>query len=414
MRQVIVGNGAAAISAIKAMREVDHSCQITLVAAEGCRAYSSALFKYYVSGKINREHVFLIGHDFYQKYNVETILGSDAVGLDSSKGILYLGNDKKVEYDNLLIATGSRPVGVGDLSDKSIDTIPLKTIGDADEVVQLSNSAKEIAILGGGLSGLEIADALLRKKSKFILLVSSGQLLSQNVDRACAAIVQNELESLGVSFFLGEDIVAMKKWGKKIVIESASGKKWSVDAVVVAKGMKSNTGLVCGSSVKVHSGILVNEFMRTNVSHIFAAGDVAETKNIITGFREVTPNLLSAFKQGRVAGLNMVGCKDKYTSGLRENVATLFEIPLIVVGLAETQADTKVTPFVFIDPGRKIYRKIIIDGHKLVGATLLGKTGDAGILRNLMINHKDIAPWQERIASGGYDFRNIFFPSVRM
>ncbi len=414
MRQVIIGNGAAAISAIKAIREVDRSCQIVLISAEDCRAYSPALLKYYIGGRIGRESVFLVSPDFYQKHNVETVPGNEAVGLDASKGIVYLSKARNVKYDNLLIATGSRPAATAGLTGKSVNAFSLKTLRDADELVRLSGSDREIAILGGGLAGLETASVLFEKRGTFMLLVSSGQVLSRSVDATCAAIIHRKLESLGLPFSLGEGVVAVEKGGGRVVVEGASGRRWSVDALVVAKGFLPNIGLVLGSGVGVHEGVLVDEFMRTGAGNIFAAGDVAEARNVISGVREVMPNLVNAFKQGRVAGLNMAGANEKYAGGIRENVTTIFEIPLAIMGLSEAQVGAQTARLVFNEPGREIYRKILVGGHRLVGATLLGKVEDAGILRNLMVNQGDISPWQDRIVRGCYDLREILFPLARV
>ncbi len=106
-RQVIIGNSAAGLAAIKAIRGVDTSCPITLISAENGNAYSPVLTTYYLSGRISREDLFIVDSDFYKMTNVKTVLGSKAVGLDTSKQMVHLENNGDIEYDNLLIATGS-------------------------------------------------------------------------------------------------------------------------------------------------------------------------------------------------------------------------------------------------------------------------------------------------------------------
>lgn len=407
-KQVIIGNSVAALSAIKAIREVDCFCPITLISAERCNAYSPILLTYYLKGKIPREDLFIVDSDFYRLNGIRTKFGSKVLAVEPTKQTIHLESGKKVEYDNLLIATGASPVSLGSSRDGLADVLSLRTIENAEQIAERAKMAKEVIISGGGLVGLQIVDALFREGVKFTILASSRQVLSQNVDADCAAIVQKELEAYGISILFGRNIREIKKKGQKAIVVSDSGEEWTADMVIVGKGVRPNIGLVNSSGIKVNRGILVDELMRTNIDNIFAAGDVSEGENLVTGKREVLPTWSNACKQGRIAGLNMAGYEQRYEGGLRETITTLFGLTIAAVGLSKAPKGKGVEELRFSDPDRRSYRKILFANNKIVGAVLLGKTRDAGMLKSFIRSRKDISPWKRALATSPLDIRKLF------
>ncbi len=333
-RQVIIGNSAAGLAAIKAMRGVDTSCPITLISAENGNAYSPVLTTYYLSGRISREDLFIVDSDFYKIANVKTVLGSKAVGLDTSKQMVHLENNGDIEYDNLLIATGASARDLDVPGARLDNVLSLRTIKDADKILELSRRAKEVIVVGAGLVSLQILSALFQEGVKFTVLASSGQVLSQNVDADYADIVQKEIESRGISLLFGRNVKKVVKRGDKALVISDSGEEWIADMVIVGKGVRPNTQLAIDSGLKVNRGILVDEFMRTNISNIYAAGDVTEGKNLLSGTNEVIPNWNNATKQGRIAGLNMTGREQPFAGGFKENISTIFGMTVAAIGVS--------------------------------------------------------------------------------
>jgi len=256
---------------------------------------------------------------------------------------------------------------------------------------------------------LQVADALLRKQVKLTIIEWTRQVFAESVDADCAAIIQKEIESQGISIRLGERVKGIKQRGKKTIVISGSGEESIADMVVVGIGVRPNIQLVNNSGIKVNRGILVDELMRTNISNIFAAGDVSEGENLVTGRKEVLPNWSNACKQGRIAGLNMAGCQQRYEGGLKENIATIFGLTIAIIGLSKAMKEDGLEELRFSDPARKAYRKILLAGNRIVGAVLLGRTGDAGMLKNLIMNKKDILHWKDRIAKTPLDMRKLLF-----
>ena len=187
VRQVIIGNSAAGLSAIKAIRQVDLSCPITLISAENYIAYSPVLLTYYLKGNISREDLFVVDSDFYELNRVITKFGSEAVAVDPFKQTVHLKDRAKVEYDNLLIATGASPI-IPSISQELDNVFSLRTIKDAEKILKCAKTAKEIIIVGAGLIGLQVADALLREQVKLTIIEWARQVFPESIDADCAAL----------------------------------------------------------------------------------------------------------------------------------------------------------------------------------------------------------------------------------
>lgn len=408
LRQVILGNSAAGLSAVTAIRQIDQQCKIVLASAERCYAYTPVLTTYYLAKKIGKEEMFIADSKFYKEKNVKTILGDKAVGLDPSRQIIYLESGKEVAYDNALIATGASPRKLKVMLRGSSKILFLRTLQDAERIAELAKTAKEIVIIGGGLVSLQAANALHKQDVRISLVVNSEQLLSQNVDAHCAEIIQAEMESQGISIHLRSSLKKVGKRKGRIVIVLDSGPELQGDMVIVGKGVDPNIEWLRDSGVRLNRGVLVNEFMQSNFPNIFAAGDVAESENGVTGQTEVVPGWGKACVQGKVAGLNMMGRQERYIDSTRENVSTLFGLTVASIRLGDIWNSNKSEELKFFDPRTKVYRKILFAGNRIVGAILLGKTEDAGIIRNLINSKVDISPWKEEIGKTPLNLRGPF------
>jgi len=145
---VIIGNSAASISAIKAIRKYDKECSIILVSMEDCKAYSPVLTTYLISEQIDRQGMFIVDENFYKDYNVNLLLGTKAVEVDPITSQVKLENGEKLEFDNLLIATGSSPKNLGVEGEDLPGIFTLKSMSDAERILEYSKGAKDIVVIG--------------------------------------------------------------------------------------------------------------------------------------------------------------------------------------------------------------------------------------------------------------------------
>ena len=406
-KHVIIGNSAAALSAIRAIRKTGDTGQIVLICAEPCNAYSPVLTTYYISGSIKRSNMFLVDERFYKKLKVNRILGHKAVAIDSLKKEVRLENRAKVSYDNLLIATGAsaKPLNCVDLNAlKFVST--LRTIEDADKIKQIGETAMEIIFLGAGLVSLQSIKALFGQGIKMTVIVGSNQVLSQQMDEDSAHILQEKLEEAGVNILFGRGVERVVKDKERACVYTSLGERLSADLVIVGKGVTPNVEMARSTHIKVNYGILVDNRMQTSLEDVFAAGDVAEGENSITGGMEVIATWFNASAQGEIAGINMADGNAFRRGQFRENVTTILGLEITSLGLSRPE-DGKHEVVHFVDKSNQVYRKFIMEGTKVVGALLLGKSRDAGVIRSCIANRTDVTPWREQIARAPLDFANL-------
>jgi nitrite reductase (NADH) large subunit len=406
-KHTIIGNSAAGLSAIKAIRKSGDSRHIVLISREKCPAYSPVLTTYYIGGRIERTRLFLVDDDFYRRHKVQTIFGRRVVEVDTGNRRLHLDDRSRLEYDSLLVASGA--------SARSLDTVEpdaspyvstLRTVQDADKIKTAMGRAKAVAVTGAGLVSLQTVRAVLGRGLKITALVGSEQVLSQQMDKESASIIQEKLEAEGVKFLFGRNVERVYKKGGRAQVVTSYGESLPADLVVVGKGVRPNMEMIRDTAIKTNTGILIDDRMRTSVQDVYAAGDVAEAKNDITGETEVIATWFNACAQGETAGLNMADRPARLRGRIRENVTTIAGVAVASIG--ESNPDYgRYREIRHVDPGRCEVRKLYLDGPHLVGALLIGNTDDAGIIRYCIANRVDISPWKDKVVAAAMDFGEI-------
>jgi NAD(P)H-nitrite reductase large subunit len=386
---LILGNSAAAISAVRAIRAHGGEQRITIVSREECSAYAPVLTSYYLRGRIPEEHLGLCDMSYWLDWRVTCRFGRTAVVLDTEAQRVTLDDDSSLDYDSLLIATGASPKHLGGL-DPEIDCeiCYLRTIADARRIKERADRARHVVIIGAGLVGLQVASAVARPDLKLTCVVASQRILSQNIDSECAALLREHVErSANIEFLFGSSVteIARTHGGYRLCLDS--GEELNADAVIAGKGVDSNMDFVDWSQIDVDRGIFVDEQMRTSVPNVYAAGDLAQETNSTTGRSELITNWPSACEQGRIAGVNMAGGSIAFEGSLAENSITLFGVPVVSIGIVRAcQEGPKAREVRYLDETLGVYRRLFLHDEQLVGAVLLRETEDASVLRSAIVN----------------------------
>lgn len=397
-RQVIIGNSAAGLNAVKAIRRFDTSCQVTVISVENCLAYSPVLLPYYISGKIKRNEIIIADRSFYKQNAIELRLGKEAISVDSKNQRVLCKDESIVEYDNLLIASGASPKKLDAVGEHRAKVMTLRTMDDAQRILEASKNVRHILICGAGLASLEIANALQKRDRKITVMAKSTQILSRNADLECANIIQKEIEKGGISFLLGRDVTEVRPCNGRIRVSTDRNDKITVDVVIVGKGVDPNIQFLSNTGIKADRGILVNEKMETNISNVYAAGDVAQVKSLITSDYQLFANWPSACIEGRIAGLNMVGHKTELPGEVGYNILPIFNRTAAFMG--ETRTNSSVGEILkFYNEKGGVYRKLLLKEGKIIGAVLLGAFQDAGIILNLITKRVDVSLRKNELAS---------------
>lgn len=383
MRYLIIGNSAAAIGAVEGIRQIDQENPITLIAEEPYPGYSRPLISYYLEDRVAEKEMGYRGADFYTVNQVDARLGVRAQAVDPELQRVIIESGEALPYDRLLIATGSRPV-----------TPPIKGIGkkgvfffnkldDARAIREYVSPGSRCAVIGGGLTGLKAAEALVHLGAHVLVADISSYLLNTILDPTGADIIKKHLAESGIVFKLGVPVVELAGGSQVEGLIFADGCSQAVDAVIVATGVRPNLEVVNDTGMDVNQGIIVDTCLRTNLPGIFAAGDVSEGWDIVLQQRRVIANLPNAYKQGETAGRNMAGEKVVYPGGLAMNSVSFFGLTIATAGISNSE-DPGLENVRCWEETEKNYRRMSFRDGRLVGYICIGDIGRAGILTALI------------------------------
>lgn len=399
MRHVIIGNSIAAIHGIEAIRKYDRSGSITVIARENEPVYGPPLISYWLEDRVAIQDLGYRPDDFYLKNGVHLLSGVTALKLDTKQNKVIVSVGEPVPFDRLLIACGGEPI---------VPPIPGLTpenhygftrLSDVKKLKKAVGHGKNAVIVGGGLIGLKAAESLTRCGVKVTVLELAGQILGSILPSNGAALVQSKMEHEGVTFLLNNTLTQVEQGadGSQLLTISSGG-KLRADLLIMAIGVRPALGITKGTDLATGRGILVDEFMRTNIENIYAAGDVAEERDLLTGKQRVNAIFPSASRQGAIAGANMAGGNERSEGGLAFNSLQLFDLSLMTIGrVLERDEETTQTEVIKSRWQRRI---LYWTGDCLSGAVLINDPQNAGLLRDLIRKHEPIPEGKEKFSSG--------------
>lgn len=385
---MIIGNSAAGLSALEALRKRDSLSKVTLIDREPYPAYSRVITPYFIMGGIKGEEgLFLRDRGYYQRMDIKTRFGIEVLAIDTRLREVLLEGEKKEAFDHLLIATGSSPIRPRIRGLKNNEVGVLRNLDHARQLKELKPKVSKVLFFGGGLVSLQTLQALYKKGGHYTIVAKSNHLLSQTLDQEASAFVEQHLERMGVRILKGKDLVQVKKKRATKIAILDDGEEVEVDFVFAGKGVQPNIGFLKGSGIKLRRGVLVNPQLETNIEGIYAAGDVAEAPDFFSEEKVNYGLWPSAVEQGEIAGKNMAGVKEVYPGNLKMNVTRVFAMPIVSIG--DIGSKRVVEVLVKKDEERKVYRKICLDGQGvIIGAILINQVEDLGVLHGLIQERK--------------------------
>jgi NAD(P)H-nitrite reductase large subunit len=398
MEYTIIGGGIAAYAALKAIRDLDRESRVTVVSAEEHCFYYRPMTPLVVKGDRERDEILYAGDlpDFHTIHD-------RATGLDPATGIITLAHGGPLAFERLLIATGSSPV-IPKIKGISKDNVYLlRTLADAEKLREGAKAAKRAVIIGGGLVGIKKAVALHRSGLAVTVIEEQEEILLPRLDREGAAMVAEKLRREGITILTGEGVVEIDEPGRAVTL--ASGTVLAADLVCVAVGVRPNLEWLAGSGLAIEQGLVVDRRMRTSAEHIYAAGDVVQTRDLVTGKSMVSALWTNAVAMGRTAGLNMAGGKMDYPGSLEIMNATEIEhLAMISVGDINPAGSgyeiaTRRRP--------DSYRKLVFRNAALVGAVFLGDIENAGVYTALIKSGLPLGGIQEKVRRGTLNYLDV-------
>jgi NAD(P)H-nitrite reductase large subunit len=413
-RHLIIGAGTAGLNAIRTIREEDGGAsEITLVSAE--RPYSRMVLPYYLGKTIAESHVFTATPASLSAWNVKTHIGRRAAKLDPSQRALTLDDGAKLEYDDCLIATGSRAAKPPVPGADGPGVHCFWTLDEARAVIAGVTPGSRVVMVGAGFIAFTILNAILSRGAKLTIVEVAPRILPRMVDAACAEIVQRWLERHGVILRTGATLTKIEDRGAARKLHFKRGAPLTADVVIMATGIRTNLEWLRGSGIETaddgQGGILVDDHLRTNVKSVYAAGDVARTRNLVTGAAEVHAIEPTAQEHGRVVGANMAGRDVAYRGSLLMNIVEVCHLDVASFGQWD---DPKADVYTAVRPAQSQYRKLLFHGGRLTGAMICGPandiwtTNDVGMLKGLVYSGVDLSVWKAHLKKNPFDVKPAF------
>ncbi|MDR2192408.1 MAG: FAD-dependent oxidoreductase [Endomicrobium sp.] len=384
MKYVIIGNSAAGINAVDAVRSKDKKADITIISNEEFPAYGRPLISYYLSGKIKPEFMNYRDDDFYTSRNIELLLNCEAEKLDveNKKVITSLG--KQISYDKLLLATGSVPFipPIKELASQD-NVFTFLTYKESRRLKEKITKKSKVVIAGAGLIGLKAAEGLFGQVAKITVIDLADRVMASVLDKTAASLIQSRIEQNDIDFKLGVSVSEVEGGNSVSRAILSNGESLECDILIIAVGVRPNVKLAKDAGLKVARGIVVDEFMQTSREDIYAAGDCVESLDMLSNENKILALWPNASQQGETAGLNMAaGNKEKAPVAFAMNAISFFGLQLISAGIIG-EADKN---SIFDIEANKLRRLNIVD-DRLVGYVLINDQQRAGIYTAL-INDK--------------------------
>jgi len=380
---VIIGGSAAGMAAAQAIREQDPDGVITVLSEEPDMPYFRPLIPYMVTGKKSAEDMKMSGNGHYKGSGIDIRTNSRVNSVNAAQKMVSVNGQKKVSYNKLLFATGSRPYIPPEIEGASANGVfALRTLADARAMAERAGVTDHAVMLGGGLLNLKAAFALLERGVKVTLVVYSPEVLSQLMESDDARLIRNALDMAGLKIKTGcsaTDILSDKSGVTGVALND--GSEMPCQMICIGKGVRPNVEFLSASGIAIDSGVVVNKYTACNAPDTYAAGDVAVTFDPVTGERIMTGLWTNAVEMGRCAGYNMAGRKTAYsgTFGIM-NATQIADEPFVSMGIVHTE-NTDYEVHVRTDGST--LRKVVFspDGDRLVGVLFIGNITGAGMYR---------------------------------
>ncbi|MDX9831390.1 MAG: FAD-dependent oxidoreductase [Anaerolineae bacterium] len=411
-RYLIVGLGAAGLAAAETIRGLDAAGEILLVSDDPHGYYSRPGLAYYLTGELAESWLAPFSEADFRQLDLRR-LHARAVALHPQAGEVELDDGRRLPYDRLLLATGSRAVAPPMPGAGLQGVVKLDDMADAREILRRCRRARAAVVVGGGITALELAEGLNARKVRTHYLLRQDRYWPAVLDETESRIVEERLQKEGIHIHHGTEVSEIVGQGGRVRgVVTAGGQRIDCDVVAVAVGVRPRMELAASAGLRADRGILVDEYLQSSVPGVLAAGDVAQVFDPTSG-RAVLDTLWGiAVGQGRAAGRNMAGQRVPYRKPVPFNVTRLAGLTTTIIGTVGRGRDGDLPGIARGDsetwrhhPGVPAVQaafevnrvRVLVGESTLRGAIVMGDQALSRPLQELVTRQADISPIRDEL-----------------
>lgn len=325
-RVIIVGAGIAGVSAAEAIRRHDRDVEIMLLSDEREMPYYRLSLTRFISGELKRENLFLHPEKWYQDNRIDLRIGTTVLRVNVAEQFVELQDGSKIEWSRLILSVGASPFFPPIPGKEKKGIMAVRTLADADDLLERLHGRESCICIGGGVLGLEVAEAIARLGVKVKLYEVAPWLMPRQLNPKAASLLRKQVESLGIRVtegalireFIGHDACEGIRLGDGEMVMS--------DLVIVTAGIKPETWLAREAGIEVGKGILADDRMNSSANGVLTSGDCAEHRGILYGLWN------AAQMQGKTAGENAAGTESRFEGIPLSVVLKVIGIDLFSIG----------------------------------------------------------------------------------
>jgi nitrite reductase (NADH) large subunit len=390
---IVVGNGMAAMRLVEELtaRALGRYA-IAVVGEEPTLAYNRVLLSSVLAQEISHREIELKPARWWRDRGVTLLYGQTATSVDPAIRRVQLASGATLPFCRLVLATGSRPIR---LNVPGMGLPGVMTFRDLGDVAALSVAARrkaKVAVIGGGLLGLEAAYGLAKTGSQVCVIHLMDRLMERQLDGRASAMLLRALEARGIAVHLNAETTCILGDRHAQGVALRDGQQIEADLVIVAAGIRPNVDLAFTAGLAVNRGIVVDDRLQTSQAAIYAIGECAEHRSVCYGL--VAP----AYEQARALARHLVGDDEPYCGSV---LATNLKVSGVnVFSAGDFMGASGTEQVVLSDPGIGTYKKVVIADGRLVGAVLFGDTTDGLWYLDLICSGASIEAFRDDIVFG--------------
>jgi len=407
---VIIGDGIAGASAAETIREADPDAEITVITEEGEALYNRILIKEFAKGKLPEAPVSIHDPDWYDERDIDLRLDTVVTGVDTDAHEVHTHGGETFEYDKLLIATGGTPTQLPVDNSDAEGIHHFWTFEDARAIKESAERADNGVVVGAGLLGIDLAAICGAQDVEAHYLMRGESWWRYALSEDGAEIIHDALEEVGVTpvFNSGVDHFETDEEDHVTAAVDPNGERYEADFAGVAIGLNFNTEFLVDTPIETDNGIVTDEYMRTNVEDVYAAGDITQFHDLILGERAQNGAWGSAKEQGSIAGQNMAADEAAEPfEWVSSYSITHFGFPFLSFGHPTLGDDSVERKY---DEGT--WRRVALKDGRVIGGVLIGDLSAQSVLKKLARKQVDVSDRKELLLEEGVSIEQFEDPAT--